>query len=180
MTSNNRKGLGIALGVVLLWGVGMVVAAVANKGISDMGSTSFALLCFAAVFLIIVGLASLYLAPRYREGIIGGFAQLIRMAFRAALALGAVFLVIAFVREYLESPHPRPRVVVQVGSEYIVTVKGISDDGWLTDCSTGYRRHITGNYTIIDDEKTPIVCVNERHYDEWVKSRSAASGGSKQ
>lgn len=74
---------------------------------------------------------------------------------------------------YLYSAHPQSRSIVRLRSEDIITVNGVSEDGWLTECNTGTHRHVVGDFKVIDGYTPPIVCVNERGYDEWLKQAEA-------
>jgi hypothetical protein len=82
---------------------------------------------------------------------------------------------------YFFTPHPHPRKIVHLKHEYIEAVDGVTADGWLTECVTGDRRHIVGDYTVVDDP-TPVVCATESHYQEWIKiqqAQQAQQGGVK-
>jgi len=100
----------------------------------------------------------------------------VRASTRSGDGLGRSFVVILIVGGigygiwYFNTPHPHPRTVVQIGYESIVTVDGVSTDGWLTECDTGTVRHIAGDYSIVKD-KTPVVCVGERNYQDWLKQQ---------
>jgi hypothetical protein len=81
-----------------------------------------------------------------------------------------ILLAIGYAVVYYAEPHPQPRAAVQLRhGEEIETVNGVTTDGWLTECETGNRRHVVGDYTVVQ-QVTPVVCVNEPHYKEWVKA----------
>ena len=90
---------------------------------------------------------------------------------RAALSVLVLMGAMAGSMWYFAIPHPRPRSVVQYRGEYITTVDGVTRDGWLTECETGNRRHIVGDY-LLSDGTVPVVCFGEAHYQEWLKDKA--------
>jgi hypothetical protein len=62
---------------------------------------------------------------------------------------------------YILTPNPYPRTIVRLHNEDIITADGIRSDGWLTECKSGNKRHIDGDFLTLPDSTEPIVCVNE-------------------
>jgi hypothetical protein len=90
----------------------------------------------------------------------------------------AIYVNAPALYDFFNQPKPRTRAVVRLrGGERIQTVKGVTTDGWLTECDTGNQRHIVGDYAVVHDDPTdlPVVCVNEPHYKEWIKAITIAN-----
>lgn len=131
---------------------------------SSMSNTMFVVLAWTMVIALI---AAIIFAPK----LIHYLRRLYPTEFKVVAGTLLSMLGVLVVALYFNEPNPRARKVVQFKYESIVTVDGVTELGWLTDCSTGERRHITGDFTVTEDA-TPVVCVNERHYDKWLKAQA--------
>lgn len=98
------------------------------------------------------------------------FLEALRAVLIGTLAVFVIFICVAAFADYQNAPHPKVRAVVtfQNGGS-IVTVDGVSDEGWLKDCDTGLTRHISGSFTI--NHTAPIVCFGEPHYQEGLQGK---------
>jgi hypothetical protein len=82
--------------------------------------------------------------------------------FVARLKLLLIFIVFIvgsyMVLLHILPPNAYPRTIVRVHNEDIITADGIRYDGWLTDCKSGNKRHIVGDFVTIPNSTEPIVC----------------------
>jgi hypothetical protein len=92
---------------------------------------------------------------------------------RLKLLLIAMVLIVGsyWVALYILTPNPYPRTIVRLHNEDIITADGIRSDGSLTECKSGNKRHIVGDFVTITNATEPIVCVNELRYKDWVKEQ---------
>ena len=92
---------------------------------------------------------------------------------RLKLLLIVMVLIVGsyMVALYILTPNPYPRTMVRLHNEDIITADGISSDHWLTECKSGNKRHIVGDFVTIPNSTEPIVCVNELRYKDWVKKQ---------